>query len=227
MDYVNRDSYTIFDDTTSVNQITTQNQYFTTNYSFYIQVNGGTSTQMTTENIYTSMPRSYLLPSVFHTLLFIKRMSRNSNQYFFSYQFTPDTTLNYTLINITSNSSYWLFSFPTISPTYDPYSTSPFVVNYISNIHLIYLRDAQPEVLVIGNYTYGTSMVTNVYVRDCDEPETVLFPALDHITVSPVSFVTFFVGLILLLTFVWHWWSVRYIVINSVIKECSPEPRYY
>ena len=232
MDTMNNDSFAMMRSPETVNsQVTASNDEITT-YTFFIE-----NTIMTQQTLNYTRPSNYLFISLIHTLLFIRRSEQSTNE--IAMQNTrnfPVGTVQTDILNIIFNQNGGANStgtFPIkLSETYPINDdNNAMATKYLTRVDLILFRSLGDS-LGIGN-TYYQEMSTRptsyeVYVRDSEtmkEPYT--FPSLEQTGYAPISLITLFIALVFVVVFLWHWWSVKYIVIEIYIRKHIKNNKWY
>jgi len=224
-DYLNFDSYSIIADSEQTN--TAVNQY-SRNYrlsskKFYVL--GSLVTDSITSSY--SRIRNYFFTQILHTFLFVKRgsvLSSSKTVYYRSISLTLSDMYFPFDVCVDSKCSYFSVPITKVNTS----NINSFISESLNEIHLLYFSHDSIVGIRIDSTTYtSNSQTVTVYIHDSAESLDYYFPALEGNSILSFSFISLFIGLIFVMTFLWHCWSVRFIIIDRVIQQCSPQQRYY
>ncbi|KAK8860748.1 hypothetical protein M9Y10_012413 [Tritrichomonas musculus] len=108
---------------------------------------------------------------------------------------------------------------------YDPDSGST-LQKHMSDVHLTFYSFRFGNEIVDGfshdviiDYSEQAATRFNVYIHCANEFLPYDFPSLSHTLVMAFSFVLYLVGCVLLLFFLWHCWSYKFVLIKRAIIE--------
>ncbi|EAY08447.1 hypothetical protein TVAG_355060 [Trichomonas vaginalis G3] len=245
MDIVNFDSYTMSTEPDSINNGNAQNDnillFNQTQFVLNYVSDSGVEEYIFAPVWYKiSRSTNYLLPSLLHYILFIKKGSRSGQNSYFTRNFTLPSSYSTLAYNITWNSSRTNnqisqdFVFPiyrTLVDQNDPYIVTRERLTKIKMFRTPGVEDTpmSEEGLVVEytDYTVTSSYNVLMEIYDSEGMVNYSFPGLEDYTIAGISIILLFIGLIMVLIFLWHWWSVKYIIIQNVIKKCTTHQRYY
>ena len=230
MDTINNDTYAMVRGPETVNsQITGDTRAI---QSYYFQVNG---ILMDSSTLTFSRPNNYLFISIIHTLLFIGRSGRSSSENIFTYTKQFPTGVETDLINLTfystANGTSVFIPLKLMETDVANNDNNAQVTRYLTRADILIFRNFQNSI-GLGDVFYQESTATpqsyQIYVRDAQtmkEPYT--FPPLEQWGYAPISLITLGIGLFLVIVFLWHWWSVKYIVIEVYIRKHIKNNKWY
>ena len=225
--YLNFDSFSIISDTETINTAVSRYipSYTFTTLRFYLNDNINFITDLLT--IKSTRISNYFFTSILHSLLFIKRGGYlNSISYLYRFYLSINLNSNFLLFNLKLLNKKIFFSIPINQ--YNTTNPENFEKLIINEIHFNYFNYDSISSIVIEKIIYKKeSSIITCFIHDSREMENYYFPLLEDQGIIIFSFITLFLSIILVMIFLWHCWSVKFIIIDKVIQDNSPQQKYY
>ena len=237
-DIINFDSYAMMNDFESVNSVN-DIDLDEFKYGFTMQVDSRTFSRNLVEY---SRIKNYMFASILHTLLFVKRGGRSASEYIFNGSISFDNSFTH-VFNVTmsgrANASATIpVRMKEMYPS--PSDINKAITKYATSIEFIVIRQREFDAIdlnisaaiTLGNVYYSemssAPSTVDILIRDATSMKVNYdFPVLENWAVSAVSLIALFISVVFIFVFLWHWWSVRYIIIETFIRHNISSQKWY
>ena len=172
-----------------------------------------------------SISPGYMFPSIIESIFMVKGYKYTMEYQYISGTLTcPKTTAAVFTINHTESGvlkESRTFSVPL--SVWEPTGKTTFQERCLSLVRLVFSDFDSYSALTIDRTEYanacGTTFTATVEIHDAQEPLPFDFPAIQFTWPYFLSLVLLLVGLFGLLAFIWHCWSVRFILVKRAIRH--------
>lgn len=245
IDIVNFDVYQMATEPDSINNADRQSRvieiFNSTKFTFQYNGSSGLVSYDFAPSFYIiRRDNNYLMASILHAILFIKKGRRSYDNSYFNRTVTLPSSYKTFFFNITwtvpktTSTVTQSFAYPVFRVIVDqeyPYSSTIHRLTRIKyyKVPAIENSDIKTQALIeeFVDYAPTSSLDVLMEIYDSEGNVNYTFPNLEEYTIAGLSVILCFISLIAVLVFLWHWWSVKYVIIQNVIRRCTTHQRYY
>ena len=232
-DHVNTDAYDILDDAVQANTLNYEMHALRNWYAMNFYGDMHTNNTGCTFSIglspltgQHSIAPGYMFPSLIESIFMVK-----GYEYTMDYQFIQGTItctarpvalifrINYTISGLLKESRW--FSVPV--SYWESTGQTTFRERCLSMVHVMFSDYDDLSAMTIHRLEYGnvcaTTLSVTVQIHDAQEPFSFDFPAIQDTWPYFLSLVLLIIGFFGLLAFIWHCWSVRFILVKRAITS--------